>query len=372
MGNHLGKGLIMRILWHSPGLHPTGYGEQTRLFVPQLTALGHEVVIAQMAVSDETAGGTWEGCRVIGPHLASPFLLPARHEVWDAFGGHDPDLLIGCKDPNVLPFHQYKRYRSAVIAPVDCSPLSALDAEFFRRSEATPLAVTRHGERELKAAGFAPLYCPHGIDPVFRPGDKAAARAALALDPARFIVGVNAANNERPSRKMFGEVLAGFAEFRGADPAALLLMHTEPGEPGGDAVVAARGRPRPGRCGVVLAAAGDGGVAGRWYRSLDVLLSIGNEGFGLPTVEAQACGVPVIGLAAAATSELVRSGMQVGGQEWWNYAHQAWWVTPDVGQVAAQLRKARSRPRACALVGAYGAEEVFRCHWKPALDKLLA
>ena len=109
-----------------------------------------------------------------------------------------------------------------------------------------------------------------------------------------------------------------------------------------------------------------------WYRSLDVLLSIGNEGFGLPTVEAQACGVPVIGLAAAATSELVRSGMQVGGQEWWNYAHQAWWVTPDVGQVAAQLRKARSRPRACALVGAYGAEEVFRCHWKPALDKLLA
>lgn len=43
----------------------------------------------------------------------------------------------------------------------------------------------------------------------------------------------------------------------------------------------------------------------------DCLLMGGLEGFGMPTIEAQACGTPVIGLNVGATAELIKSGILV-------------------------------------------------------------
>lgn len=43
----------------------------------------------------------------------------------------------------------------------------------------------------------------------------------------------------------------------------------------------------------------------------DVVLNTGHEGFGLPTIEAQACGVPVIALDNSPSKELVKNGLLV-------------------------------------------------------------
>ena len=45
------------------------------------------------------------------------------------------------------------------------------------------------------------------------------------------------------------------------------------------------------------------GIA-HWYARADVLLALGNEGFGLPLVEAMATGLPVIALDSEGQSDV--------------------------------------------------------------------
>ncbi len=52
------------------------------------------------------------------------------------------------------------------------------------------------------------------------------------------------------------------------------------------------------------------------YACMDVLLHVGNEGYGLPGVEAAACGVPVIGGGWTATRETTLSGLVIEPGVW--------------------------------------------------------
>ena len=71
-----------------------------------------------------------------------------------------------------------------------------------------------------------------------------------------------------------------------------------------------------------------------WYRGLDVLsLASHGEGFGLPLIEAAACGVPVVTTNGSAMSELCGSGWLVSGTPLWTNGHQAWWVRPDASDI---------------------------------------
>jgi glycosyltransferase involved in cell wall biosynthesis len=45
----------------------------------------------------------------------------------------------------------------------------------------------------------------------------------------------------------------------------------------------------------------------RWYQQADVLLALGNEGFGLPVIEAMATGLPVVALNAEAQADVIVS-----------------------------------------------------------------
>jgi glycosyltransferase involved in cell wall biosynthesis len=116
-----------------------------------------------------------------------------------------------------------------------------------------------------------------------------------------------------------------------------------------------------------------------WYRSLDVLLNATyGEGFGMPIIEALACGIPVIGTESTAMTEKIPAGAGwlVRGQEFWNEVHGATWTVPAIGQITAQLAKAAARkasPELCRAAGvAYDARRVLADYWAPALKGLLA
>lgn len=388
----------MRILWCGIGpWHKTAYGQQTALFAPRLAGLlGHEVVISLFGVTGDPkqAGkdpyrhpeaketqrtGLWRGLRVIGPGR-SEFAAADPGVIREAFGGHDPDLMITLKDPFVLPPADYKRdWPCAVWANVDCTPLSRLDRLFFTYSGAKPIATSKFGRNQFKAAGFDAPLVPHAVDlSVFGPpASKADARAKLGLPEDAFIAGINAMNVGTVSRKAFYEQMAGFSQYteRGRVPGCYLLMHTNRQHPEGidlGSIAKHLGIEKQ-----VMFGAGTNMTALdmlSWYQSLDVLLAASyGEGFGVPIVEALACGVPVIGSRNSAITEKISKGCGwlVGCQDWWHPEFEAVWGIPRTGEIAACLGRAAGRPSVPpGAANAWDADHVTVQYWKPALDVL--
>ena len=398
---------MSRILWAGigPG-HATGFGRMTREFVPRIRDLGHEVVLSlfgEPAVKDGKpnprstlnhpghagirATGTWEGMRVIGPSPAGEFRLPDQGAVWDAFGGHDPDLVLVLKDAWVLNPADYRGRNAAVWLAFDTEPLGVPDRGFFAMSGARAVCVSMAGHAMARAAGQEraidglrnALYVPHGIDTgIWSPGDQRAARSLLGLPGDVFIAGICAANIG--PRKAWGEQLGAFADYRRSDPSALLLIHAAKDHPEGMNLKDLRdhlGLQDAVKFGEHTAM--DDPQMVSWYRSLDVLLAAAyGEGFGIPIVEAQACGIPVIGTDCSAISEKIPpgAGWLVPGQRWWNPHHQAWWTIPDAGKITRALHRAARRQawppakiRDHALT--YDAGHVTKIYWEPVLSELL-
>jgi glycosyltransferase involved in cell wall biosynthesis len=88
------------------------------------------------------------------------------------------------------------------------------------------------------------------------------------------------------------------------------------------------------------------GIAG-WYREADVLMALGNEGFGLPLVEGMATGLPVIALdsegQADICAEAVDCLLPVAPAHWAPYKEPNWGpsgvqAVPGVEDVAERLR----------------------------------
>ena len=116
-----------------------------------------------------------------------------------------------------------------------------------------------------------------------------------------------------------------------------------------------------------------------WYRGLDVLsfCSYG-EGFGLPLVEAQACGVPVITTDGSSTSELCGGGYLVTGTPYWSDGHTAWWKRPDADDIEQAYEAAyqswklgvlpNKQARDFAML--YDADRVFGEFFAPVLKEL--
>lgn len=380
---------VGRILWF--GISPyrrTGYGVQTRVFAPLFRDLGHRVAIAQMgAPGPLDPGPEFDGIPIIGPAFRE-YHLPRPADIRKALGG-EPDLIVVLKDAWVLPPEQFRPYRTAVWVNIDCDPMGEPDRNFFERSAATPVAVSKYGQSRLRDAGLpARHYVPHGIDAGFWcPGSRAEARARLGLPGAAFIAGINGMNLGVVPRKAFYEQFCAFASFTNRlSPGALLLVHSDPNAhkyPGANQGVdlrrlAAAAGLAPDR--VKFGAHTDMTEAQllTWYRSLDVLLNATmGEGFGVPVVEALACGIPVIGTDCTAMPEKIPAGAGwlVRGQQFWNEVHGATWTVPAIGEITAQLAKAAARkhsPQVCRTAGeAYDARRVLADYWAPALKELM-
>jgi glycosyltransferase involved in cell wall biosynthesis len=249
--------------------------------------------------------------------------------------------------------------------------------------------MSKFGLDQINKAGVEGHYIPHSIDTkIFKPTDtigEVSAKEFMGFKDDEFIVGMNAANKASGiiHRKAFGENMMAFAMLCRKYPDAILYLHTDASSPHGWNLMAlgqmlgipidnlAFPDPLAYRYGMSQET-----LAGI-YSQMDVLLATSyGEGFGVPTVEAQACGVPVIVSNFAASPELVGDGWVVSGQPLYDPAQHSFFTIPSVPEIYAALEEAYKRgkgksAKAIEFASAFDHEKVWENNWMPVLKKLL-
>lgn len=391
----------MKVLIHSNGPHvPSGYGKQARLAGRILRDLGHEVAYSCLSgLSGQPL--KWDGYTLLpgGMYDYSPDTIVPHALTMGA------DLVIP-----IMDFHKLapaaQQWRQALDAHpmtmaafiiADCiaenGGPSMLDQQTLPMFGAHPVAISRFGNARLEALGYGPdefpySYLPHCVDTrVFKPpADRQAARDELGT-PGDFVIGIMAANSDG-IRKGFQIQMAAFQRFARKHKDAYLALFTIADSANGlplaqmasDLGIAERTVFMP-TYEQVAGMAPDELVAA-WYGSLDVLSMCSyGEGFGVPLIEAQACGTPVVATDGSAMAELARpAGWLVKGRRFWNVTHRAWWHEPDEDAVIRAWEKAYQErggkaaeersEKAVYEASGYDVIAVRGMHWAPFMGRM--
>ena len=246
--------------------------------------------------------------------------------------------------------------------------------------------------------GFDPLYVPLGIDTkVFRPKPEGRKdlRDSFGWTDENFVIG-SVGLNYHDDRKGFIPLMMAFREFHALHPEARLYIHTLANERElvNDAVNYQHMARQvgidewlawPNQSDYALGRIDEDQMADI-YNGFDVFcLPTKGEGFGIPLIEAQACGVPVITTKTTTGPELVGPG-------WLIYAdklddarilmNEAWRLEPRASEILEQLEIAHYRwrkqmlentKRQCVSNAArYDWDRIWSEYWLPVWERLEA
>jgi glycosyltransferase involved in cell wall biosynthesis len=378
----------LRIGWYSNAPHiPSGYGQQTAQVALRLKADGHDVAV--ISNFGAAASLTYEGIPVFADGLKqySIDIYPQQLKAW---GG----ISIGLFDawPMGIVAEQLKQLNLAWWVPVDHDPVPPGVVDFFSRTNAFAIAMTKFGERQLLKVGLPRelvSYIPHAIDTKEMFIDVGqAGREAMGIPMDAHLTIMNAANRGRiPIRKAFAENLLALSNHMKRHKDAWAYIHTEP-----EGISDGMNLPR------YLQFIGAPMERFRWpeqmafrngiptehlkhvYSAADVLLATSmGEGFGVPTIEAQACGTPVIVSDFAGSAELAGPQASViSGQLVWDEFQGSNWIIPNVVQIEEALERNYENKR-IGLVNRlhvrefaqqYDADLVYDTHWRPLIKRL--
>jgi len=300
----------LRILFNTNALwSPSGYGQQAAEILPNIRDEGYTL-----------AGIDFyglEGGKIIVDGILH---YPKMQHVYgsDAMVHHGKefgaDVVMSLQDIWVLnpqDLQQVKRW--IPIVPIDHDPAPKAIIEKLKHAYRI-VTYSQFGQKELERHGFNSTYIQHTVDTnIFKPMDKKALRKQFGLPDDAFIWGMVAANKDNPPRKSFQEVMDAFVVWLKKYPKSLLYLHTFPDFPGGfpikdyaqmigitDKIIL----PNPYEMAYNIQKPDMAMV----YNCMDVLLlpSV-SEGFGVPAIEAQACGIPVVVNNFTSMPELVQN-----------------------------------------------------------------
>ena len=385
-------------VWSNSYDMPTGYGQQVKYLVDRLKRSGIDVAM----LSNYGLEGIKQTLKTpYGkvPHFArgtdaySNDSAPVDHDTWRKLNPEQKDLLITLYDVWVMTSPGYDKIDNiASWVPVDHETLPPKVEKWLRKPNVTPIAMAPHGVRLMESKDIACEYIPHSIEtkiykPTFELPNKQNIYDYMKSED-KFVVGMVAANkaNALLHRKAFSENILAFSIFHKKHPDSMLYIHTDPVAPGLGwnliELVEAAGLPKESvafphpleyRYGIPK------GQLAAMYTGMDVMLAASyGEGFGVPTVEAQACGTRVIASSWAASPDLVsKDSWLIDGQPVWDASQSAWWRTPGVPAIVKALELAYEQGRgrsqeAIDFAKQFDVETVWQKHWEPTLKKLLA
>lgn len=375
----------LRILFNSNAPYASsGYGQQMAQILPRVKALGHEV--AQIAYYGLEGGrAVIDGIQMF-PRLKHTYGSDAMwfyQDKWKA------DCVITLQDTWVLHPDDLQKVKNFIpIVPIDHDPVPPAVMEKLRFAYRVA-SMSEHGHEALQKAGYHSTYLPHTINAnIMKPRDKAKAQEQLGLEKGVYVFGMVSANKDNPPRKSFQEVMDAFKAFHAKHDEARLYLHISQYDP-------QQGFPiddyakflgighlvfkTPEYEQATEISAED---MSHIYSAFDCLLSPSSgEGFGVPVIEAQACGVPAIVTDFTAMTNHVNQGVT---GEVVKVAHKRFtWQRSYVGQPDTQdlydkmerVYKYSGKENtgiACRkhILRKFDADVVFSKHWKPFLETL--
>jgi len=358
---------------------------QTKLFVSRLINRGHDVAVCTLH-GLQAAPITWNGIKCFPATSSVGTEAIGRYsENWGA------EVTISLFDAWAIDPELFRNSEMRWVPwfPVDMEPLPKLVKDSVERAFAS-IVFSRFGERMCQQAGLTPFYVPHAVDTrVYRPIPRHEARDLLGCPRDKFVVGMVAANKDYPSRKAFPQVMEAFARFAERHSDALLYLHTRCGdEPFSVGTINIHALAQ--QLGIQnrlivadalnLALGFDEAHMANVYSALDCLASPSlGEGFGVPILEAQACGCPVIVGDWTSMGELCFAGSKVPlerSEPFWTQLNSFFRLAhvnaiDDCLEELYELREDTVlRGRATAGAQAYDADRVLEQYWLPVLDDL--
>ncbi len=374
---------------------PTGYGQQVKYLADRLKRSGMDVAVLSNYGLEGTRSTikTPYGKIAHFPRGMDPYCndtAPFDHKAFASRYEGQKDLLISLYDVWVMTAAAYDTVPNiASWVPLDHVTMPPAVKRWLEKPNVTPLAMSPFGMRQLEENGIKGHYIPHGIETkVYKPTyDLPTGQNVYEYMKTedKFVVGMVAANKSSGMvhRKAYSENILAFSIFQKRHPNAILYLHTEPlsrigwnlVELGKACGIPADSMAFPDPLEYRYGIEKEGLAA--LYTGMDVMLAPSyGEGFGVPTIEAQACGTPVIGSDWAATSDLVSDdGWLVDGQPPWDSAQLAWWRIPNVPSIVEALEAAyqRGRGRSQASIDfakQFDVETVWQNNWQPYLKSV--
>lgn len=255
------------------------------------------------------------------------------------------------------------------------------------------LSFSKFGQETLEDEGFASNLIIEGIDTdIFKPMDQGQMRKKLGIPEDIFLFGMIGANKENPPRKGYQEALEGFAMFSKDHPEARIFFHCQQLNPQGGFPIL----PYAQYLGIAdkvlnldqytASYGADSNKIAEEISSFDVLLHPSQtEGFGLLSVEAQSCGVPVIVNGCTSMPELVIEGetgwITETERPWWrNGGGYVWPAKPEsihekMEDLYKQLqddKRKKQISKSCRenILKNYNIDDIVKNRWIPYLEDL--
>lgn len=364
------------------------------MLAPRVRDLGHEVWIYSpgtlgsasiykgitlLTGRDTQMGGAYYGAEMIQDHANFT----------------KADIVLTYKDPYAFPPHIMKDLTTPWIAlcPVDTIALGQLNRATLRYA-AGVIAVSKSGQTALAEAGVKPIFfAPHGINtktfaPV-NPQRKLELREELHLPADGLVYLFVGDNRTNPSRKCLDQLLFAWAMYVEKHPEDVLMLHTDvTADRGGidaELRLTALGVPptsvRTTPQYFYVSGLNQQALAKLYQASDALLLPSEGEGFGLPLIEAQACGLDVLATQTTAMDEHVFSGIKlnsdnpnfgeprydehIGGMRW-RPSQRA--ILMGMEAMRDRLLHPSYKPGgAVELVRAFDIDTVTELFWKPSL-----
>lgn len=379
---------------NTPGVS-TGYGQQAEYLVERLVRHGLDVAVFSNWGSEGMIDkrSTKYGSYRIYPRGFAPHSQDVVQTWFNDFtaGKTDPARLLTLYD---VWIYKDTPLPMDVLAwvPLDHVTLPPMVRQVLMRKSINPITMSPHGQRQLEQESIPSTYIPHAIDTtVYKPTKTfqgKSFRDVLGISKDTFLATMVAANKADRvlHRKAYGEQIFAFAQFHSKYPNSHLYLHADPRQAMGgfdlgnllkavglnekSVTVADWDKLRVGYDKKQLAAI---------YSDSDVLLcaSMG-EGFGIPTVEAQACGTRVITSSWTASQDLAGpDSYLVEGQPFWHDPQVAWYQIPLVSSLVGALEQAHEADRGVSeasieFAREFDVEKVWQTKWLPYLREIYA